>query len=114
MNELKIVTFASAVYVMFVSLFYFSQHLTLNAIEPKKFYQLPAKSPPVTKQSSIFWEDTTQNFIKSKISDHTNDDKVAEESRLKAALEKATERVKLIEIKWGLSCFIRSYIIFSS
>ncbi|CAK8688124.1 unnamed protein product [Clavelina lepadiformis] len=72
-----------------------------------------AKSPPVKKQSSIFWEDTTlknipathqifvenatsSNIIKSKSSDQTNDDKVAEESRLNAALEKATERYDII------------------
>ncbi|CAK8691700.1 4-galactosyl-N-acetylglucosaminide 3-alpha-L-fucosyltransferase FUT6-like [Clavelina lepadiformis] len=113
MKGMIIVTFALVVYVMFVSLFYLSQHLTLNAIGQKNFYPLPAKSPPVKKQSSIFWEGTTlkhipathqifvenatsSNFIKSKISDHTNDDKVAEESRLKAALEKATERYDII------------------
>ena len=116
MKGIIIVTFVFAVYVMFVSLFYFSQDLTHNAIGQKNFYPLPAKSRPVTKQSRIFWEESTlkhipathqifvenaisSNFIKSKSSDQTNDDKVSEEDRLKAALEKATERVKSIEIK---------------
>ncbi|XP_076812959.1 3-galactosyl-N-acetylglucosaminide 4-alpha-L-fucosyltransferase FUT3-like [Clavelina lepadiformis] len=112
-HAMRIMTFAFAVYVMFVSLFCFSQNLTPNIIAPKKFYPQLKLFPFLIKQSKIsqqasglngiqtthqiFIENaTSSNFIKSKISDQTNDDKVVEESRLKAALEKATKRYDII------------------
>ncbi|XP_076814538.1 alpha-(1,3)-fucosyltransferase 7-like [Clavelina lepadiformis] len=45
MNGTKVVGFVFAVYVVLVSLSYFSPRLTLNATGPKKFYPLPMERP---------------------------------------------------------------------